>query len=157
MSGLLPSMIFFSNTDIVDQIQGVLTRQLFLDEILPASTFDGYVAADPNYIQSVHSDGYRILVLRNLQDHTNRNLADMVLFIKNGLAAVLINNFGPHGSTFPIDKLSVASLINYNNPKYIARKRCCNPVIFDFVGEENVSCDFNPHHVDHFDVEPIDD
>lgn len=113
-----PPFIIFSNTDIVQSIQDTLTRQLFLTEIINAPTFDARVIANPNYPSVVHSDGYRILVLRDLSDHNNRQLADIVLFFKNGLAAVEINKFGPHGITLPIDRLYLTALITQNVPNH---------------------------------------
>lgn len=127
-----PSAVIFANTDIVQQIQDVLTRQLYLNEIIDAATFDARVAADPDYTKQVHQDGERILVLRDLWDLTNRESADIVLFVKAGLISVLSNKFGPPRITLPIDKVYLTALINLQVvPREPSNTDSFNPNIMD--------------------------
>jgi hypothetical protein len=106
-----PPAIIFTNTDVVQQIQDVLTRQLYLTEIITAAEFDARVVADPNYPLNIHLNHLRVLVLRDLSDCTNRHLADIVLFLKAGLAYILHNKVGPTRFTTSIDKMYLQGLI----------------------------------------------
>jgi hypothetical protein len=114
-----PAFIIFLNDNVVAQIQGVFSRQFYLTQIMSAAVFDGYVAAqgfdgygNSIFAQNIHADGYRIMVLRNYQDLTNRNLADIVLYSQNGLVSILFNKYGPPAGTFGIDRCYLSQLIS---------------------------------------------
>lgn len=109
---LAPSAIIFVNADLVPQIQGVITRQFFLNDIMSGTEFDSRVSSDSNYVSDIHSNGSKILVMRPLYDYNNRNLADLVLFCKNGLASVECNKFGPPGITFPMNAMYLSQIFN---------------------------------------------
>jgi hypothetical protein len=110
----LPAAIFFVNADINDGIRNTLMSQLFIDEALSDTDFDARVQADPAYPDEIHLNGIRIMVIRqNFHDFTNRNLADVVMFVKQGLASIEKNNFGPPGLTFPIDRINMYELLRY--------------------------------------------
>jgi hypothetical protein len=116
----LPTAIIFINADINAGIQSTLKSQLHLNDIMSDKEFDARVQADPNYPQNVHLQGLRILVIRqNFQDVTNRNLADVVLFVKQGQATVEKNNFGPPGLTLAISRINIYELLRYNNSQYV--------------------------------------
>ena len=116
----LPPAIVFVNADITDGIKSVLSTQLFINETMSDTEFDARVKADPNYPTNVHLRGLRIMVIRqSFQDLTNRNLADLVLFIKQGQAIVEKNNFGPPGLSLPIARLNIYDLLRFNNSKYV--------------------------------------
>jgi len=116
----LPPAIFFSNADINDGIKAKITSQLFIDETMTDIEFDARVQADPTYPDQVHLNGIRILVLRQtFQDYTNRNLADVVFFVKQGLASIEKNNFGPPALTFPVDRFNMYELLRFNNSPYV--------------------------------------
>lgn len=106
-----PSAIIFVNNDLTDQVKGVLSSQLFLDQIIDGYTFDGYVATIPNYVNLIHAQQKRILVIRDFWTDTNRNLADVVIFIKMGLASIEFNKFGPPGQTYQVANLNIYQLI----------------------------------------------
>ncbi len=90
-----------------------IARQLEINESMSFVEFNARVAADPNYPFNVHSNGLRILVLLpDFRDYTNRQLADIVIFVKQGLASVEKNNFGPPGLTLPVQRLNIWNLIN---------------------------------------------
>jgi hypothetical protein len=126
--------IIFSNTDLSGNIQSTLTTQLYLTSIISASQFDeNIISGDGYYISDIYANRERILVLRDLQDYTNRAFADVVVFFKNGLASVLCNRYGPPGKTFTINNLYLNQLFTCAPccPDW-----CCGRSIFDmFVGE----------------------
>jgi hypothetical protein len=49
-----------------------------------------------------------------LQDYTNRDLADIVLFARNGLISVEQCKYGPPGATLTIDRAYLTALLEYN-------------------------------------------
>jgi hypothetical protein len=141
-----PPAIIFINNDLSSQVLSVFVRQLFITEVLTAAQFDGYVAADGYWVSDQLYDGYRILVLRDLWDQTNRDLADIVLFAKDGLVSVEQNKVGPPNITLQINQVYLTALI------YLQRARpypCRRPKNWEnqFVGE-CVTDDFNPYHLD---------
>jgi hypothetical protein len=103
-------VIIFSNTDLSANVQATVKRQLDLTEMISAAEFDARVAADPNYPNIVHLNRLRIWVLRDLSDQTNRNLADLVLFLKAGLASVLFHKSGMPTFAIPIDRMYLSAL-----------------------------------------------
>lgn len=109
---LLYPVILFCNNDLSLSVQSSLTTQLMLTEIIDGYEFDSRVIADPNYPNEVHYNNLRVMVLRPLSDTTNRSLADIVIFIKAGLAYIEANKWGPPGQTFPIARLQLEQLIN---------------------------------------------
>lgn len=120
---LLFSVILFVNNDLSLAVQSSLTTQLMLSEIIDGYEFDARVAADPNYPTEVHLNNLRVMVMRPLSDFTNRNLADIVIFIKGGLAYIECNKFGRPGQTYPIARLQLEQLIEANkHPSF-----CCPP------------------------------
>lgn len=126
----LPAAIFFINADINDGIRTTLQSQLYIDDTMDGYEFDDRVAADPNYPDIIHSSGIRILVIRpNFRDYTNRNLADVVMFVSHGLAAIEKNNFGPPGLTLDIQRISPYELLRYNgsNQVVILPQNCGPP------------------------------
>jgi hypothetical protein len=71
-----------------------LQIQLFIDDTMTKEEFDARVCADPNYPTIIHLRGLRILViLPTFRDYHNRELADIVLFLHQGMADVLTNRF----------------------------------------------------------------
>jgi hypothetical protein len=111
-----PPAIIFINADINDGIKTTLQSQLYINEIMSDTEFDARVAVDPNYPNLIHLNRMRILVIRqNFRDYTNRNLADVVMFVKQGMAAIEKNNFGPPGLTLDIQRVNIYTLLRYNN------------------------------------------
>ncbi len=98
----VPPAIIFVNRDLVDQVRSWIVKQLHINEAIDGSTFDARIAADPSYPDKVHQLNLRILVERPFTEWQNRELADVAIFVKNGLASVEKNNFGPPGATFPV-------------------------------------------------------
>jgi hypothetical protein len=116
----LPPAIIFVNSDISDYTKTMLSDQLIIDEVMTGQEFDNRVLSDPNYPTTIHLGNRRILVVRDsFRDYTNRNLADVVMFIKSGLASIEKNNYGPHGLTIPISNIEIHKILRYNNSQYV--------------------------------------
>lgn len=107
-----PPFIIFTNT-LSPGVEQVYVRQFFISEIMTGQQFDGYVASIDGYVQTLYIDGYRVLVERDLFDHTNRHLANITLFYKNGLVSVLKDGYGPPILEISLDNISIASIINH--------------------------------------------
>lgn len=111
----LPSAIIFVNQDITGPIQGVLETQLYIDETISGSVFnqrvsDGYDGY--TYPDDVRGNNLRILVIQeDFRDTTNRNLADVVIFVKQGMATILKNNLGPPTLSLPVARLNIYALL----------------------------------------------
>lgn len=113
---MLPSSIFFINSDINDIEKNKLKNQLFIDDTMTKKEFDARIVADPNYSTIIHLQGMRILViLPTFQDYVNRNLADVVMFLHQGLADIECNRFGPPGQSYPIDNITFYELLRSAN------------------------------------------
>ena len=106
---MFPPAIIIVNNDLAPSTQGHLVRQLHINEVIDGYTFDGRVNDDPTYADKVKQLKLRIMVVRTFEDRANVSswtLADVVIFVKQGLAAVEVNKFGPHGITYPVLKLN---------------------------------------------------
>lgn len=129
----LPSAIIFVNADLNDGIRNSLISQLEITENMTGQEFDARVTVDPNYPTNIHANHLRILVIRDsFHDLTNRNLADIVMFVKQGLASIEKNNFGPPGLTLPVQRINIYDLLRYNGssevkiyPQNPPPPRCC--------------------------------
>lgn len=116
----LPAAIIFVNADLNDGIKSKLKSQLYIDETLSDTEFDARVAADPSYPDQIHLNGIRVLVIRqNFRDYTNRTLADVVMFVKQGLASIEKNNFGPPALTYQIDRMNVYEILRFNKSNQV--------------------------------------
>jgi hypothetical protein len=93
------------NQDLTPSVQEALVRQLFITQVLDGTTFDAQVAQDPAYLMTLKQQQHRTLVIRPLTETQHRDLFDVVLFVKTGLASVEYNKFGPPGLTLPVVKL----------------------------------------------------
>ncbi len=108
----LPSAIIFVNADITDAIKNILITQLDIVDSMDGYEFDARVIADPNYPQIIHLNHWRILVKRDTFQQTNNfNIANVVMFVKQGQASILKNNFGSPGLTLPIQRINVYNLL----------------------------------------------
>jgi len=112
----LPSAIIFINPEMSSNELQHIKEQLYVNEILQDTEFDARLVSDPNYIEVVHGQNLRILVIKNIfSDYTNREYADLVLFVKQGLLSVEKNKFGPPGASFPIVRFNLWSLLRAAN------------------------------------------
>jgi hypothetical protein len=111
----LPGAVIFTNNDLNEASYTKLTAQLHLTEIITKSEFDSRISNDPSYPTIVKGLKFRILVtLPTMQDLSNRESADVVMFIKNGIASILKNNFGPPGFQYSIERMNVYEILRYN-------------------------------------------
>lgn len=112
----IPSAIIFMNNEMSDAERASISSQLQVNEIISFDEFNVRVDTDPNYPAIVRLRNLRILViLDSFQDQTNRNLADVVIFVKQGLATIEKNNFGPPKLSLDIQRLNIYELLRYNN------------------------------------------
>lgn len=113
----LPSAIIFVNdmlySDGYYNTRDNLIVQLCITEAMDGAEFDARVRWDENYPAVVKNNGQRILVMRNFSDLTNRSLADVAIYVKNGLAAIEKNNIGPPNKTYPVKDLTIYHLVNF--------------------------------------------
>jgi hypothetical protein len=163
----LPSVILFVNADGMNaELQANLQLQFFINEAISKIEFDARVAADPNYPSIVHLQGLRIMVvLPDYTDLTNRNLADVVLFLSGGMAYVEQSKFGPPGQAWDIQYIDVYEVLRaakdmgcgMNLPAYMCGCRCSGPFRCDecrtFSGlricgtcHNSCRCDCNPNY-----------
>lgn len=100
---MIPSGIIIVNNDLTDNIKYNLEKQLFITDIYDGYNFD--LVADGYFKQYVKNNNRRVLVIRSLIETNNRDLADLVLFVSNGMVTVEKNNFGPPGKIFRIAEI----------------------------------------------------
>lgn len=112
---IAPSAIIFCNEDLTNNVKAAIQRQLFINDTMTGIEFDLRLSTTPSYVDITHANGWRILVIRPLNDYVNREKADIVIFCKAGLASVESNKYGPPGLTFPIDTFYLSQLFNTNN------------------------------------------
>lgn len=109
----IPSAIFLTNSTDSAGLQ-TLSTQLNITETISLNEFNARVDVDPNYPTTIHLNNLRILVTSSdFSIQTNRSLMDVVIFVKQGLASIQKNNFGPPGLTFPIDRINMYELLRY--------------------------------------------
>ena len=92
-------------------IQGIDT-QLQITETITKVEFDARVTADPNYSKVVRLNRLRILViLPDFQDTVNRHHADVVMFVKQGVASVEKCKYGAPGFSLDTQRLNIFNLL----------------------------------------------
>lgn len=112
-----PAGVIFVNKDISDSAKSTLVRQLLIDDVQDGYVFDDNVAVNANYAADIKSSNLRVLVLRSFSEFVNRaNIStwttpDVVLFVKQGIAYVEINKFGPPGISISVLKVDWGFLI----------------------------------------------
>ena len=110
----------YSGGDFDTVGKATLEAQLYIDETIIADEFDRRINSNPNYVDLIHSFNYRILVIvPNIHTYVNNSYADVVLFVKYGVASILKNNCGPHGLTLPLTNIEIHQLLRYNKSKYV--------------------------------------
>ncbi|MDP2685234.1 MAG: hypothetical protein Q8P20_09455 [bacterium] len=103
---LRPAGVVFVNNDLTTSVQNALVKQLHISEVVDGYSFDNRIIADSSYIAVIKQFDLRIMVVRSFEELDNRGLADVVIFVSSGLAAVLKNNFGPPNITMPVARLT---------------------------------------------------
>ena len=139
MSGKLPSAVIFTNDNLTENIKLRLMKQLFIDGYMDGYTFDQYIDGySDSYINNGYIDGYqdayedsldgynfplttnlytyihqhnkRLLVFRPFNTINNRQYADALIYVKNGLAAVELCKVGPPAITYPVINLTLQKI-----------------------------------------------
>jgi hypothetical protein len=98
----VPNAIIFVNNDLVDQVRQHITTQLHINEWITSAEFDARVAADPDYPDTIRALGLRLMVEGDHRHLNNREHADVVTFVKNGMMSVEYNKFGPPKPSFRV-------------------------------------------------------
>lgn len=109
----VPPAIIFVNNDLSASAREHLVRQLFINDVQDGYEFDANVAADEDYPSKIRQLNLRIMVVRSFADRADVStwtLPDVVIFVKNGLAAVEKNKFGPPGLTLRVIQLTWGGL-----------------------------------------------
>jgi CO dehydrogenase/acetyl-CoA synthase epsilon subunit len=101
----VPAAIVFMNDDLVVQVKNWIIKQLHIDLVFTGDEFDALVEDDVDYPNKMRGLNRRILVIRDFRELDNRAHADVVVFVKNGVATVEKNKFGPPNQTFLVRKL----------------------------------------------------
>jgi len=112
-----PGAILFINKEVSEQVLSVIQSQLFINETMSDGYFISKINDDGYYVQKNKADGYRILViLENFNDisQPDRSLADVVMFVKNGLLSIEKNNYGPPMPSMTISDLYIHKLLRFN-------------------------------------------
>jgi hypothetical protein len=116
----LPPAIIFINADLNDTSKATLRSQLYINQIITGAQFDDVIAVDPTFPDQVHLNGARILVIRDeFYPYPNYELADVVIFLKQGLASIEKNKLGPPGLTLPLEKLNIYALLRGAGSQYV--------------------------------------
>jgi len=110
MGEILKPFVCFVNDNISANIQSVLTEQLFLTDVISIDEFALRVINNPNYVSIVHGAGLRVMVLKKIYDTRYNDLADIILYCKDGLISVESNKIGPPGITFEIKNIQIYNL-----------------------------------------------
>lgn len=109
----IPSAIVFVNNDLTQLVQKRIENQLHITTTLSGEEFDRLISINPNYRDYVKQQNSRILVIRSFYDRTNRDLADIVIFVKEGMAAVECKKIGPPGKTLLLTSLYYGNICYY--------------------------------------------
>ena len=117
----LKSAIIFANNDLSPKVQETLEQQLYISETIDGYTFDSRILINSMYPSTIYLNNLRLLVIRDANDYSNRNLADVFLFIKNGLAEIEFQKNGPPTTTLPVANLNIERLLSFNILSYKKR------------------------------------
>jgi len=112
----VPNAIIFVNNDLVPQVRSFITTQLHINEWIGGTEFDRRVAADPEYPNKIKQLGQRLMVERTYRELNNRTVPDVVIFVKNGMASIEYNKFGPPKPQFPLLNLHWGQLGIFSPP-----------------------------------------
>lgn len=107
--------IILINNDLSSVVLEKIQKQLQISETYYGSIIEDLAANDSNYINSRKAEGKNILVIRGFNETINKDIYDIVIFVKLGLASIEKNNLGPPGATFQVDRLYLKQLIINKN------------------------------------------
>lgn len=104
----VPPGIICVNDDISPSVKEHLVRQLFINHVMDGYSFDTYIGEDPTFPDKIKQLNQRILVIRSFIGRENISswtIPDVVIYVKNGLAYIEENKFGPPGLALPVLKV----------------------------------------------------
>jgi hypothetical protein len=102
----------FPGTDPKASELTTLQTQLFINDTVTKAEFDARVAADINYPTIIHLQNLRVMViLPTFHDLVNRQYADVVIFLHQGLGDIECNRFGPPGQNYEIQRINIYAIL----------------------------------------------
>ena len=104
--------IIFINNEISSQEKLTLQNQLVITEIISSEELDLRINKNPNYPQIIRSSGIKLLVTIPTNDLNTKNIADLVLFLKQDLIYVVSNKSGGSGQAFKLSNINVNTLMS---------------------------------------------
>lgn len=107
----IPGFVLIVNTDLTDQVKGVIIRQLMINEEISFDEYIARLAIDPEYHNIVRNSGRRILIMKEFWDRTGFDLADIVIFVYSGMCSIEKNNMGPLGFTVSLERVTMYDLL----------------------------------------------
>ena len=113
---ILPSLIIIINNNFTENQLNDLKTKLFIHEVISFSEFNNRIIVQPSYIERVRLNNLRVMIIQdNFSDYTNREYADIVMSIKNGLGFIEKNNFGPPGQIINLSRISIFNIIKFKS------------------------------------------
>lgn len=100
-----PPAIIYINDDIPLQIQQWISRQLKIDIILDGYEFNSIIENDPEFVDRIRLSDSRLMVLINYIEQHDRQHADIVAYVRNGLISTQKNKFGPPIESYQVLKI----------------------------------------------------
>lgn len=110
MPAIFPSALILINNDLTDNTRNYIVKQLHINTIMDGYSFDGYITANPTWISTIHEGNMRVMVVRPFTEFNNREIFDVVIFVKAAMATILQNNFGPPRQIWPLLNLTWSKL-----------------------------------------------
>jgi hypothetical protein len=101
----VPGAVILVNNDLSETIKNRLVVQLQIDEIIDGYTFDSRLLTDSDYVKNIRALRRRVMVVRDFRETNNRDVFDVVIFVKEAMASITQNCFGHPGGTFLVKYL----------------------------------------------------
>ena len=109
MHYIMLSAILYINSDVHSSILDYIRYQLLIHEVIQYSQFISNVNSDQNYILTQRNSGRRILVLKDPLLNENKDLADCIMFFKNG--EIYIEKNGMPTTSLRLNNLNIHQLL----------------------------------------------
>lgn len=106
-----PGAIIFINNDTSDQVKNYIKSQLFVSEIISSETYDSRVSNSFLYPYITRGANLRIIVTQaDLSIINNRESADAILFVKEGIATIY-NNVDSTTKEIAVTRLTIKDIV----------------------------------------------
>lgn len=117
----LPAGILGINFNIDGYVISSLVSQLFIDQTWTADEFNDIITSDPSYVDAVHLNNLRVLVLlEDMREQTNYQYLDAVMYYSSGLLYMECSKVGPPGQTFDLQRINIYDLLRSVGSPYVA-------------------------------------